>query len=57
MTWLPRMRRRFALWLCPEFDVARGKRHLERIARECGASKSVATKIAGEFFRSLRDAL
>jgi hypothetical protein len=49
------LRRRLALWLCPAIDTARGKCHLEQVARECGASRSVAKAIASKFFRTLYD--
>ena len=45
-----------ALRLAPKIDVAHGKRTLERIARECGASKTLACEIASKYFRELRDA-
>lgn len=45
-----------AMRLAPKIDVAQGKRILERIARECGASKTLAVQIASKYFRELQDA-
>lgn len=53
MSLLERIRWRLALLLAPDIDTARGKRLLERVARECGASKSQAIGIAGRYFREL----
>jgi len=50
---LDRIRWRLAVLLAPEISTARGKRRLEEIARECGASKSLATAIASRYFREL----
>ena len=46
-----RLRWRVCVWLCPQMPKARGKRELERVARDCGASRSMARHIASEFFR------
>jgi hypothetical protein len=51
--WIDRLRWRLCVWLCPAMTAARGKRELEDLARECGASKAVATRIASTFFRRL----
>lgn len=47
------LRWRVAIWLAPEIDTARGKRHLEEVARECGASRALAVRIASAYFKSL----
>jgi hypothetical protein len=46
-------RRRLAMWLWPAINTAHGKRALEQVARECGASRTLATSIAARYFRSL----
>jgi len=52
--WVDGLRWRIALLIAPEIDVARGKRRLENVARECGASRAVAVKIASAFFNGPR---
>lgn len=54
MSRLAQLRWRLAKWLAPEISSARGKRLLEQVARDCGASKTQATAIASKFFRSLQ---
>jgi len=53
MTRLDSIRWRLAVWLCPTIDTALGKRRLEHIARECGASKTLAIHIANTYFKRL----
>lgn len=48
-------RRRFALAVCPEIDIAHGKRRLEQVAREAGASWAMSKRIASNYFEDLRD--
>lgn len=55
MSRLDRLRWRLAFWLCPAIDTALGKRRLERVARACGASKTQAVQIAGDYFKVLRE--
>lgn len=43
---------RFKNWLLPSRRIALEKRRLERIAREAGASRSMARSIVAEYFRN-----
>lgn len=51
---LDNLRWRLAIWLAPEIDTARGKRRLEELARDCGASRTLAVRIASAYFEALR---
>lgn len=48
-----RLRWRLCWWLMPSIGLAQEKRRLEAIAKESGASWSVAKRIAGEYFKEL----
>jgi hypothetical protein len=55
MNWLNRLRRRLALRLWPSVNTTEAKRHLERVARECGVSQANSRRLASKYFASLHD--
>lgn len=52
---LDRIRWRLALWVCPAISTAHGKRQLQRVAMECGASRALAIHISSVYFKQLHD--
>lgn len=43
-------------WLQPELRLAAEKRRLERVCKDCGASRAVAVRIVATYFaKGLRD--
>lgn len=53
MSKLDALRWRLALWLAPAIKTAQSKRQLQRIALECGASRTLAIKISSVYFKRL----
>lgn len=54
-TLIDRIRWRLCWWLMPSIALAREKRRLEDLARELGASKTLATGVASRYFASLKE--
>jgi hypothetical protein len=53
--WLDVLRWRLCWLLMPKIGLAHEKRRLEDIARNIGASRSIAHGIASAYFNALRD--
>jgi hypothetical protein len=53
--WLDRLRWRLCWLIMPRLGIGEEKRRLEKIAQECGASRSVAKGLASRYVNGLRD--